>query len=113
MLNIKKQLNKFEKALIIIAIFAIISIVLIVYLFYFSKKTQIETSPQTSSQEDLLIKKQIEELNRLNEGATPITEEVRNKQIEELNKLNKESKKTPLSQEVIDKQIEELNRLKN
>lgn len=96
-----------KKALIIA-----IAIVVLGVLFFFNKRFD-RTSRPLSPEE--IIKKQMEELDKLREqaAANPLTEEEKKKQMEELDKLRAENQEKPLSQEEINKQIEELNKLRS
>jgi F0F1-type ATP synthase membrane subunit b/b' len=97
-LSLKAKRNYLYLALVLVAFFALI--------WYFSKV--LKTGPKPPTKEEI-IKKQLEELEKLKTEAPPLTEEEYQKQIKELEELRKESK--PLSQEEIQQQLEEFEEL--
>jgi F0F1-type ATP synthase membrane subunit b/b' len=98
-LNLKTKKNYLYLALALVAFFALI--------WYFSKV--LKTGPKTPTKEEI-IKKQLEELEKLKTEVPPLTEEEYQKQIKELEELREESE--PLSQEEIQQQLEELEKLR-
>ncbi len=96
----------------IILIFFLISF--LYYLYYLSQIGKIseikeEIIPE-KSEEELMIERQLKELEQLRGEAQPPTPEEIKRQIEELEKLRKEIK--PPSPEEIERQIEELDKLR-
>jgi preprotein translocase subunit SecF len=99
---------------IYIGIILLISIVVILAITYYYSvvlNTNIEVNLPSQSKEDMVIKKQLEELEKLRQETEPLSEQQIQNQVKELDKIKNSSK--PLTEKEIQSQIEELEKLRS
>lgn len=104
---------KLNKNVIIVSVAAVLVFGGILLWALFQKEKippQKEIAPE-KTQEELVIEKQLKELEELKKESSTFTEKEIQSQIKELEKFKKETK--PLSQKEIQKQLEELEKLRS
>jgi len=93
---------------IIIAVIFISAFCLIISLVIFQRERIV---PEEMIGEEAMIEKQLEELERLREATSPLTEEEIQSQLQELEKLRQETES--LSERETQTQLEELEKLRS
>jgi hypothetical protein len=103
-----------KQNLIYLSIILLISILVVLAITYYYSvvlNTNIEVNLPSQSKEDMVIKKQLEELEKLRQETEPLSEQQIQNQVKELDKIKNNSK--PLTEKEIQSQLEELEKLRS
>lgn len=100
-----------KKSSLYLLIFLITALIFLLLIFYFIRFPKFKESSFPEIKKETLFEKQLKELEKLEKGIQPLTEEQTKAQLEELERLS--SKTQSLSQEEIQKQLEELDKLRS